>query len=158
MSNAHDRAYLALAVAAREASDFARGIVGDLGTPMLRGERIKQARRLGMLRLTVLDRAVLAELSDGASWDEVALELGLTEREARARYERTWVEWQAMTPEDAADFGDFTLGLHGDLDIHGTAESIDAWWNRHAEPWDSTETRHPVTRALVDGEAPPSDR
>lgn len=152
------RTRLALAVAARELADLARGIVGDVSTPMLRGERIRSARRLRMHTWTLVDRAVLSELADGATWDEVAAALGIPLEEAQRRYAQTWVQWRAGHTDGDDDFGDFGVGLRGDLDLEGTAEALDQWWRRHAEPWEAADQQNPVAKVLVDGETAPRDR
>lgn len=151
------RARLALAVASREVADLARGVVGDVSTPMVTGERIRSARRIRLQAGVLVDRAVLAELSDGASWTDVATALGIDADLARARYEQTWAEWRAGGVDDDPDFGDFGVGLRGDLDLDGTARTLDQWWRRHAEPWDAAD-RAPVAAVLVDGETSPGDR
>ena len=161
--NPYVRAHVSLAVAGREAADLGRGIVGDISTRMPPGERIRKARRLRMLGLTATDRAVLAELSEGASWGVVADALGLTVGEARVRYEPTWQAWLSTKPDaEDDDFGDYSLGLRGDLDMAGTAESLDSWWVRHAEPWETLDLENlpaPVSQVLVDGgEAAAGDR
>lgn len=152
------RARIALAVAARELADLARGVVGDVSTPMVTGERIRAARRVRMQTWTLLDRAVLAELSDGATWVDVAQALGVPAEEAERRYAQTWAEWSAGRADDGDDFGDFGIGLRGDLDLEGTAESLDQWWRRHSEPWEASTNATPVGRVLVDGETSPRDR
>lgn len=146
------RARLALAVAAREAADLARGVVGDVSTPMRPGERIRAARRIRLMSLSIVDRAVLAELSDGTSWDDVAVALGIDADTARRRYEPTWLDWQAGDVDDEADFGDFSVGLPGDLDLPGTAATLDSWWVRHAEPWETADRTNPVAQVLTDDE------
>jgi hypothetical protein len=150
------RARLALAVAARESADLSRGIVGDVSTPMRPGERVKKARRVRLMSLAIVDRAVLAELTDGATWEQVGDALGIDCDEARRRYEPTWRQWVEGDYDDDADFGDFGVGLRGDLDLPGTADALDSWWLRHAEPWE-TALDAPVMQVLVDGEAAPSD-
>jgi hypothetical protein len=114
---------------------------------MRRGERIRNARRLRLLAMSVLDRAVLTELADGASWDEVAFALGLDVAEAQRRYVPVWEQWQEG--DDDFDFGDFSVGLSGDLDLAGTAEALDSWWQRHSEPWETPEGVTPVTTAIT---------
>lgn len=154
------RARIALAVAARETADLGRGVVGDVSTPMRRGERIRAARRIRLLSLAVLDRAVLAELSEGATWAEVGDAVGgLDAEEARRRYESTWREW--LDPDQVSgDFGDFTVGLRGDPDLEGTAWELDRWWVRHAEPWETLDLDTPPTpvgQVLVDGQPATDD-
>lgn len=148
--NAGARARLAFAVAGRDSADYARGLVGDVGTPQLPGERIRAARTLRLLGLSVLDRAVLIEALTGTSWAAIAEALALPESEARQRYETTVQLWSKELPAgqlDATIFGDHTTGLRHDLDPEGTAAALDAWFQRHAEPWDGADT--PVTRALT---------
>lgn len=146
------RAKVAMAVGAREAADYARGLVGDVSTPMLPGERVRAARRLRVLALTVLDRAVLVERAQGCSWAEIARALSLSEEETVARYAETFEQWVAeRAPEgiDASVLGDFGIGLRFDEDPEGTAASVDAWYARHAEPWEHAEAQGgPCTRAL----------
>lgn len=140
-----------MAVAARENADYARGLVGDISTPMLPGERIRAARRLRVLALTVLDRAVLIERAAGCSWEEIARALGLSVDETRARYEETWQVWCAEAAPagvDARVQGEHGLGLRFDEDPQGTAEMLDAWYMRHAEPWDDAPSEAPCVRAL----------
>lgn len=147
--NPEGRARLAMAVAGREAADWARGTVRDVATPMLPGERIRQWRRLRAMALTGLDRAVLVELLEGSTWDQVADALGLPVGETRRRYEETFALWCEELPPTAMDatiFGDFTTGLRQDPDPEGTARALDSWAARHAEPWEAVE--EPVTRSL----------
>lgn len=145
--NPGQRARLALAVAAREAADYAHGYVGDVSVPMPAGERIRSVRRLRLMALAVLDRAVLVELADGASWQEVADSLGLPLDETLRRYQETADLWAGADGPQAAGVGDFEVGLAGDLDPAGTAAALDAWYVRHAEPWDARVDR-PVSSAL----------
>jgi hypothetical protein len=145
------RARIAQAVAARETADFARGLVGDVATPMMPGERIRKARRLRLLALTVLDRTVLIERALGASWAEIADALARSEDAVRDTYEEVFERWAANLPPegmDASIIGDFTIGLRPDMDPLGTAESLDLWYERTRDDWDSSD-QHPVTRAVT---------
>lgn len=146
-----------MAKAAEQNADLARGLIGNVSTPMVRGELIRMARRNRLAGLAPTDHAVLAELADGATWEEVADALCLDVDAARRIYEPTWQEWRDATPEEAADLGDFGIGLNGDPDLEGTAATIDQWWRRHAEPWETVD-ENPVSRLLVDGETPARDR
>ncbi|MEQ7008449.1 hypothetical protein ABN028_19945 [Actinopolymorpha sp. B17G11] len=147
------RAGLAFITGLREVADHAHGLVVDVASPRLPGELIRKVRReLRMPTLTALDRAVLVELAEGATWEQVADALALTVEETRARYEKTarmWSEGQPVDRMNVALFGDHAVGLLHDQDPRGTAESLDAWWRRHAEPWDDVDDR-PVTRLLDD--------
>lgn len=160
--NVYVRAHLSLGIAAQETCDLARGVVGDLSTPMTGVERIKKARRVRLLGLSVVDRAVLAVLSEGGTWAEVAEGLGVDEATAVLRYSDTWADWLNPDPTDP-DFGDYTLGLTGDQDAAGTAAMLDQWYNRHRDPWDDPNVAQPATQVLVhgkglsDGQATASD-
>lgn len=159
MTSLYVRARLAYAVAGRELADLGRGAVGDVSTPMPPGALIRKARRPRLVSLTLVDRAVLAELSQGTSWEVVADALGLDLDAAIRRYGPVWDQWSnGDLDDDAADFGDHGLGLRGDLDAEGTADSLDQWYRRHAEPWEDHAESAPVAQVLVDGEASPGDR
>jgi hypothetical protein len=136
---ARSRARLALAVAARDTADHARGLVGDLGSSQLTGDRIRAARRLRALAMAVLDSAVLVELAASATWAEIADALGLSEAEAQRRYAETarlWLEAKEAPRLDLAVFGGPGGNLHPDEDPAGLAESLSQWYVRHAEPWE----------------------
>ncbi len=143
------RARIAYAVAARESADHARELIGDLPSFLRPGERLRAARALRVLSLTVLDRAVLIERAEGQSWAAIGEVLGLSEAEARARYEETYAAWMRDAPGAAPGptaVGDFALGLRSDQDLAGTAESVDQWYARHAEPLERVDS--PVARAV----------
>lgn len=137
---AYVRARLALAVAARDAADHARGLIGDLGNAQSPGDRIRAARQLRALAMAVLDSAVLVEVAEGGDWADLALALGLTEGEARRRYAETvqmWLDGEDSPGLDLAVFGSLGEPMHPDEDPAGVAESIDRWYQRHAEPWET---------------------
>lgn len=146
------RARLSLAVAAQQSADAARGVIGDVSTPMPPGQRIRKARRVRLTSLTVVDRAVLAELSEGASWGVVADALGVTVTEAERRYGPTWNVWVNGDNSDAPAAGEYSVGLGGDPDMAGTAEALDQWWRRHAEPYETVK-QTPVSDVLAEGGA-----
>jgi hypothetical protein len=148
--NAGARARLAFAVAVREAADYARGLIGDVGVDHMPGELIRNARRLRLLALSGLDRAVLVERLAGTSWEQIAEAMVLPVDEARRRYEETVDLWMQELPAgevNAVIYGDHTTGLRHDHDPAGTALALDQWWNRHLEPWEDEDT--PVQRALT---------
>lgn len=158
-ANVAGRARVALAVAARDSADLARGLVGDVSTPMVAGELIRKARRVRREALAIVDRAVLVELATGASWAQVAEAAGLPEDDVRRIYGPSWAAWADGDPQEHADVSEQGVGLLGDSDLAGTAHSIDMWWRRHAEPWEDTDNPvGPVVRGLVDGQASPGDR
>lgn len=148
------RARVSLAVAAQEAADLSRGVVGDVSTPMSAVERIRKARRVRLVSLTVVDRAVLAVLSEGASWEEVAEGLGYRDAPGETAVERakrihgpTWDQWLLGDLDDDADFGDYGIGLRGDNDMAGTAATLDQWYVRHADYLEPDAA--PVTRVFA---------
>lgn len=133
------RANLALAVAARDTADHARGLVGDLGRANMTGDLIRAARRVRALAMATLDSAVLVEVAAGRDWAEIALALGLTEGETRRRYAETaqlWLDGEDSTALELAVFGSVGEAMHPDSDPAGLAESLEQWYLRHAEPWD----------------------
>ena len=140
------RARVGLAVSARDVADMARGIVGDSSTDYHPGERIRSSRRIRLAALAVVDQAVIAELSEGASWDEVAAALGVPRETAIAQYSAAWIDWSARFPGHPNDSSD-------DRECAETAETVDMWWRRHADPWEAAEaaSSSPVTRALAIG-------
>lgn len=148
--NAGARARLAFAVALRESADYARGLIADVGTEHMPGELIRNTRRLRLLDLSALDRAVLIEALSGASWECIAEALVMPVGEARRKYEPVVALWRQELDAgevDATIYGDLTTGLRHDHDPEGTAVSVDAWYNRHMEPWEEEDT--PVQRALA---------
>lgn len=139
-----------MAVALREVADYGRGMVGDVGAAHVPGELIRNARRLRLLALSALDRAVLIEALSGTSWDVIADALVMPVGEVRRRYEETVTLWSQALPTgevDATIYGDHTTGLRHDHDPEGTAAALDGWYNRHMEPWEDEDT--PVQRALT---------
>ena len=149
------RARLAYAAAAREVSDYARGLVGTIGDAIPGTQRIRDARELLVAAHTVKDLATLVAALDSnldaeGTWDAIAHALGLPEHEARRRYEPVIERWEQQLPAgelDATIFGDWTTGLRHDPDPIGTAEAVDEWYRRHREPYDP-EAASPVVEAL----------
>ena len=148
--NAGARARLAFAVALRESADYARGLISDVGTDHAPGELIRNTRKLRLLDLSALDRAVLIEALSGTSWACIAEALVMPMTEAAMRkYEPVVALWRQELDAgevDATIYGDLTTGLRHDHDPEGTAVSVDAGSNRHMEPWEEEDT--PVQRAL----------
>lgn len=134
-----------MAVNARDLADDARAVLGDACADLPRGELLAKARRARMLAQSLVDRAVMVELAAGATWAEVAEGIGLPVEVALKVYGPTWEVWLEDGSEPA------------DADQVGTAEALDQWWRRHAEPWETAGQPAPV-RALVDGQTPPRDR
>jgi hypothetical protein len=140
-------ARIAFAVSGRECADYARGLVGDLAHELRPGERVRSARRLRVLSMVALDRAVLIELAEGATWEEVGRALGMSAEDAASRYSETWAEWSAEeSPYAPASSSEFHVGLRDDPDLPATVHALDQWFSRHAEPWEDADS--PVGRSL----------
>jgi acyl transferase domain-containing protein len=87
------QARVALSVAAREVSDHARSLVpaDDRGSGA--GEIVERAAQLLDDVRGVLDRAVICEREQGASWQTIGAALGISRQTAHERFaevERLW--------------------------------------------------------------------
>lgn len=151
------RARVGMAVNARDVADSARALLGDACAPLPHDELIRKARLLRAQTQTLVDRAVMAAIADGADWAEVAAAVGMPEADARTIYEPTWEVWLEPGSEPELDRGDMEVGTMRDADLAGTADTLDQWWRRHADPWEKADAPGPV-RALVDGQPPARDR
>lgn len=143
---------------AMDIADGIRGLVADLGAPHLPGERVATVRAAARVpTIALLDVAVLMEALAGTPWDVIADALGMSEGEARRRYQPTVDVWlveahRGELPD--ADFPDAPVytkvlrpgSLH-DPDPERTAREVDAWLAGHAPEGDASEPG-PVTRAL----------
>lgn len=134
------RTRIATAVAAREVSDLARDVVVVTGQDFAPGELIARMNAARIAQIAALDRAVLTERVAGASWGVIADALGMPVAAVIARYEPIASEWAAH-----AEQGDVQLpavergvrvGIDGDRDLEGTAGAIEAWLERHVDPYD----------------------
>ncbi|MFD4933437.1 hypothetical protein [Streptomyces virginiae] len=106
----------------REVSDFARGIVGGTSGSASPAERIREARRLRLLSLQVLNWTVRAEVLAGTPWEEIAAALGRDTENVRAEFDAgttQWAERNAADPQRAED-------------SVTEAEALDAWYRVHA--------------------------
>lgn len=133
------RAELATASAARDASDFARGIAAEVTTTRPPAARIREARELRLLALAVLDRAVVLELIAGTSWEDVSEALMLPLEETIRRYGPTVHAFRDGSPiavPSTIITSDSASGLPMDTDPEGTAAAIDQWLDRHLDPWE----------------------
>ncbi|MGL5816638.1 MAG: hypothetical protein ACRCYR_03675 [Phycicoccus sp.] len=143
------RAEVAVVAATRDLADYALGVAGEVTTSRPHTARIHDARKLRVLALTVLDRTVILEVLAGASWEDIARALMLPLEVTVQRYSPVVEKWRAGAPAgqvDASVYGDLTTGLPADHDPEGTAESLDAWIDRHLEPW---QDRGPRLRARL---------
>lgn len=148
MSDRDLHARVAAAASAREVSDLSRAVLGDCGHRFVPGDLIRSARQVRVAALLLVDRAVIAELLAGASWEDVAAAVGTDAATAERIYLPALELWSEEVAE-LADAGDHGVGGLTDLDLPGTADALDMWWRRHAEPWESAEGASPI-RTLVD--------
>lgn len=149
------RATVSVAQAAVETADFARGIVGSIDRPQAAVDAIREGRRLRLFALAVLDRIVIAQRVAGASWADIAAGLGggWTAGTVEAKYGPDVETWCGRRPitDHSMLVGDSSTGMPWDLDLDGTADAIDLWYARHAEPWEQPAgpgQPGPCTRAL----------
>lgn len=140
------RAELAVMQAARDVCDYTFGLAAGVTTPAAPGDRIREARRVGILRLTLLDRAVILELVSGTTWEEAGVALMLPTSEVIVRYGPVLNQWRADLAAGNVHptiYGDPT-GLPTDSTAADTALTLDQWLQRHEtwihkhlEPWDA---------------------
>ena len=133
--------------AARDVCDYTFGLAAGVTTPQGPGEKIREWRRVRILGLTGLDRAVILELTTGTTWEEAAAALMLPTAEVIRRYGPVLEKWRtdvAAGQLDATIYGDLTTGLPADPEPEDTAITLDqwlqrheAWLQRHMEPWDT---------------------
>lgn len=135
------RARVATAVAAREVSDLARDVVVATAQDFAPGELITRMNRARIAQIAALDRAVLTERVAGASWDVIADALGMPVAAVIARYEPIADEWAERCARGEeiqlpAEHHGVRVGILNDRDLEGTAGTIEAWLERHIDPYD----------------------
>ena len=156
------RGRLAYSLAAKRASEYARAQVPTTGDRHLQpGELMVTARRLVNYAHAVRDAAVLAELSRGTTWEQLAASAGRTVEDMHAEHDdrvAMWLEGRpapsgpvladgsrpALSPPPA----DPRVGLP-------EAYALDSWVLRTADPLDpayvdaaQVTRRHPVSAHL----------
>jgi hypothetical protein len=143
------RARVALSVAAREVSDFARSLVpaDDRGSGP--GEIVELAAQLVDEARSVLERAVVYEREQGASWQTVGAALGISRQTAHERFaevERRWQDALRRPYAEAGPGGRLALRLpDGAEDPQRWGQQLDAWVIRHRERDDVDTGEHPVS-------------
>jgi hypothetical protein len=144
------RAVIATAIAARETADAARDAVRQLAggdTAATAQERLTTLRRPRAAALHLLDLGVVVErLRYGTSWEDIGRGLGLTAEMAADRYAETVAMWTDTDPDQQL-LGDLTMLTVEQL--ADTAAGLDAWYDRHAEPWDEAHEAWTLSRALA---------
>lgn len=143
-------AQLALGVAARVASDFARSMV-PTGRRRAAYDGVLLADALSLCAHAerILEAAVVVERADGTAWEEIADSLGVTPSTAQERWQPAAQRWQdqveiASMPGHAADD---LPGVLADRPGH-LAHQLDEWVLRHRELIDPIDGEHPVTDVL----------
>jgi hypothetical protein len=143
------QARVALSVAAREVSDFARGLVpaDDRGSGA--GEIVERAAQLVDDARSVLERAVVYEREQGASWQTIGAALGISRQTAHERFaeaERHWQDALRRPYAEAGPGGWQALRLpEGAEDPERWGKQLDSWVIRHRERADLDTGEHPVS-------------
>jgi hypothetical protein len=143
------QARVALSVAAREVSDYARGLVpaDDRGSGA--GEVLERAAQLVDEARNVLERAVVYEREQGASWQTIGAALGISRQTAHERFaeiERRWQDALRRPYAEAGPGGRLTLRLpDGAEDPKRWGQQLDSWVIRHRERADMDTGEHPVS-------------
>lgn len=154
---ARGRCRIALGMMVREAVEYALQLIPTEGDGQLRpGEMIRAVRQLRALDLTPLQLAVAWEIAGGATWAEVAAALGLTEDDARGRYQESsgrWLANEPVPPGPVLPDGTQPSGLPptpANVTI-GDALVLERWYLRVVDPADRVArdgSAHPVTGEL----------
>jgi hypothetical protein len=155
------RARLALAVAARNLSDLARGAVRTTADRYAHeGEAVEDALRLVAAAEEVLNRAVVWEREKGTTWEVIAEALGGRRKQtAQERFAGVVARWKAalLRPWQPATDQDSVYSAlpSGAEDPAQWASRLDAWCRRHREPTDvDRDDPQPVSGGL---KADPTD-
>jgi hypothetical protein len=143
------QARVALSVAAREVSDYARGLVpaDDRGSGA--GEIVERAAQLVEDARSVLERAVVYEREQGVSWQTIGAALGISRQTAHERFaeaERRWQDALRRPYAEAGPGGWQALRLpEGAEDPERWGQQLDSWVIRHRERADIDTGEHPVS-------------
>jgi hypothetical protein len=143
------RARLALSAAAKELSDYARGLVSadDRGTGP--GEVVERAVQLVDDARGMLERAVVYERERGASWQTIGAALGISRQTAHERFaelERRWKDALHRADAEAGPGGRPARRLPaGADDPERWGRLLDWWVIRHRESTDLDSGEHPVS-------------
>lgn len=158
-------ATLAVGVAARQVSDFARSMVptgarvpaGD-GRPVFDGVILADALRLAELAAAVVDAAVVLERESGTSWEEITDTVAARAHPAHDpdpnEQQRPQQRWSAVMQQWRHDLDFAALpGVAGPQDlpavlgdpVEETAAELDGWVLHHHEIDDPDLSATPVT-------------
>jgi hypothetical protein len=131
---------------AREAADFARGIVGDTTSGSTAMDRIRAARRLRLMDLQVLQWTVRAEVLLGTPWPEIAAALDRDEESVRAEFEASTLQWAERNAREPQPIEE----------VIGEARDLDAWYRKHREDVLDPGTDAPVSGLFASPPGPTS--
>jgi len=143
------QARVALSAAAMQVSDYARGLVpaDDRGSGA--GEIVERAVQLLDDARNVLERAVVYEREQGASWQTIGAALGISRQTAHERFaevERRWQDALRRPYAEAGPGGRLALRLpDGAEDPERWGQQLDSWVIRHRERADVDTGEHPVS-------------
>ncbi len=143
------QARIALSVAAREVSDEARGLVpaDDRGSGV--GEIVERVVQLVDHTRDVLERAVVFEREQGASWQDIGAALGISRQTAHERFaevEERWKDALRRPWAEAGPGGRQALRLpEGAEDPERWSRQLDTWVIQHRERTDVDTGEHPVS-------------
>lgn len=158
-------ATLAVGVAARQVSDFARSMVptgprdpAQDARPVFDGVVLADALRLAELAAAVIDAAVVLERESGTSWEEITATVAARTHPARGpdpdRPRSAQQRWSAMLAQWRHDLDYAALpGMAEPTDLpavlgdraEDTVAELDGWVVRHHEIDDPDITATPVT-------------
>ncbi len=145
-------ARLALSVAARQLTDFARGLVpisADGAAPD--GALFADALRLLSLAERVVEWTAVYERLAGTGWPVLGEVLGVTKQSAHERYAEAEKRFRKALaePETTNEFGaPYNRLPAGADDPEYWAAELDRWVVHHREPHDVDHGEHPVSAGL----------
>src|SRR6266566_6414634 len=143
------QARVALSVAARQVSDAARSLVPTDDRESGVGELVERAAQLVNEVRAVLERAVVYEREQGASWQTIGAALGISRQTAHERFaevERRWQDALRRPYAEAGPGGQRALRLpDGAEDPERWGHQLDSWVIRHRDRADVDTGEHPVS-------------
>jgi len=138
-----------VSAAAKELSDYARGLVpaDDRGSGA--GEIVERAAQLVDDARGLLDRAVVYEREQGASWQTIGAALGISRQTAHERFAEVEQRWKDALRRPSADSGAGARWAQrlpaGADDPERWGQQLDAWVLRHHESADPATDEYPVS-------------
>ena len=143
------QARLVLSTAAKELSDYARGLVSADDRHSGPGEIVERAVQLVDDARGVLERAVVYEREQGASWQTIGAALGISRQTAHERFAEVERHWKDALRRPYAEAGPGGRRMNrlppGADDPERRGQQLDAWVIRHRDPADRDGGEHPVS-------------